>query len=140
MCLGGNAAEGASSMYIVMVGPLVDLSLHPSHRVEIIDLETHSCQSDTACSAVQPCMIEGGTLGSLCCAETCGESCSGYDCDCVSTADYIGQRDCTESGDYSTTVRCRTWTSKYMFYCSRYMIVAVVSSKNDPVPRMTLIQ
>ena len=64
-------------MYVVMVGPVVDLSLHPSHRVEIIDLETHSCQSDTKCSAVQPCM---DSVGSLCCVDACGEDCDGYDC------------------------------------------------------------
>ena len=42
VCLGGNDAPGVGANYLVLVGPMVDLSLAPSHRVEIRNLQTHS--------------------------------------------------------------------------------------------------
>ena len=38
------------------VGPVTDLSLHPTHRIGILDLATHSCEHKAgACSADSPC-------------------------------------------------------------------------------------
>lgn len=42
VCLGGNAAPNVGSNYLVLVGPMVDLSLMPSHRVAISNLVSHT--------------------------------------------------------------------------------------------------
>ena len=42
VCLGGNGNTGAESNYIVMAGPPVDTTCHPSHKIEISDLTTPS--------------------------------------------------------------------------------------------------
>lgn len=41
VCLGGNDAPGVGSMYLVLVGPMHNLAQHPSHRVDIQNLDTH---------------------------------------------------------------------------------------------------
>jgi hypothetical protein len=42
VCIGGNDAPGVGANYLVMAGPMVDLTLAPTHRVEITGLVTHS--------------------------------------------------------------------------------------------------
>lgn len=42
VCVGGNDAPGVASNYLVLAGPMVDISEHPSHRVAINNLVTHS--------------------------------------------------------------------------------------------------
>ena len=44
VCLGGNDAPGVGSMYHVMVGPETQLEEMPSHRVEIMNVQSHSQQ------------------------------------------------------------------------------------------------
>jgi hypothetical protein len=42
VCLGGNDAPGVTGNYIVMAGPVTDLTRFPSHAVHITGLTTHS--------------------------------------------------------------------------------------------------
>jgi hypothetical protein len=42
VCMGGNSAPGAASNYIVMAGPPVDMTCHPSHKLTIGSLESHT--------------------------------------------------------------------------------------------------
>lgn len=42
ICIGGNDAPGVGANYLIMAGPMVDLSLAPTHRVEVTGLTTHS--------------------------------------------------------------------------------------------------
>ena len=57
VCLGGNDASGVGSNYLVLVGPVTDLTMHPSHRVEINNLRTHSCPNGatTPGERTRPC-------------------------------------------------------------------------------------
>jgi hypothetical protein len=54
VCLGGNDAPGVGSMYHVMVGPETQLEEMPSHRVEIMNVVSHS---------TQPVPFEVGQMG-----------------------------------------------------------------------------
>ena len=48
---------------IRQVGPVTDLSLHPTHRIDILDLATHSCEHKAgACSADSPCCSKDGSV------------------------------------------------------------------------------
>jgi hypothetical protein len=42
VCLGGNDAPGTGANYLVLAGPMVDLTRAPTHRVEITNLVSHS--------------------------------------------------------------------------------------------------
>jgi hypothetical protein len=96
VCLGGND-EGSmekvmndqgnmelfpGSNYLVLVGPVTDLTMHPTHRVKITDLLTHSCPNgdtvDGTASFGQP--GAANLTGKLCCFEKCGVDCGNWDC------------------------------------------------------------
>ena len=40
--IGGNDAPGVESNYIVLVGPPVDMTCHPSGKVDISDVTSHT--------------------------------------------------------------------------------------------------
>ena len=48
VCLGGNDAPGVASNYIVLVGPPVDMTCHPSGKVEISDVTSHTAADTDA--------------------------------------------------------------------------------------------
>ena len=47
VCLGGNGDTGAESNYIVMAGPPVDMTCHPSSVLEINSLVSKTRNQDT---------------------------------------------------------------------------------------------
>ena len=90
VCLGGNDAPGVSSNYLVFVGPVTDLTMHPSHRVDILNLRTHSCPNgantpgthgaspdDPGYMSTHPSLP---LPGKLCCYSGCGPNCGNWDC------------------------------------------------------------
>ena len=59
VCLGGNDAPGIGSTYLVLAGPMHDMSQHPSHRVHISNLVSHSTGCDEPCTAAgQPGVLQ----------------------------------------------------------------------------------
>jgi hypothetical protein len=90
VCLGGNHAEGVESNYLVFVGPVTDLTMHPSHRVDILNMRTHSCPngaSTPGTHGVDPANPEYSAThpalplpGKLCCYSGCGPNCGNWDC------------------------------------------------------------
>ena len=81
VCLGGNDAPGVGSNYLVLVGPITDLLMHPSHRVDINNLRTHSCPNGATTAGTATWGSPGalGQYGRLCCFEGSGPNCGNWD-------------------------------------------------------------